>query len=1236
MDRNLYILSVLYFMVQCALAQNQEVAGPPTQAVHNATKYNRFLFNPAFSFNKEAADSGDKNGYISVYGRLEKLDFEGAPRSFNVTYSKTLNENMSLGGGLFQQNIGVISHFGGVLNYTYNVEFNRDVYVAFGANVSYQSAGLNSDLRTADSFQNNLVITDFDGTSIVRVSPGINVNYNNFDFGITARNIVSTSIGGNKNLYKSNTIVVHGMYSRPFARRSPNTARGMLYVEKETALDPVVGVNGFVENEKYGFAQLGYNQVYGISIGLGFNVTPQATVGYTVERGLGATDVFGLNHEFTLAYNFVEPQRRGRKRKPTIPKAKRKLPKRKEPSKAEKILALQEAREQSKDKLLALQNAKAKAGLLRTTKLKEAEEKDKASELVRTVSLQLEDNNLEKAKSTLERIKNSKYISDDDKRALISRYTKKAEIEEDIEEEETRVAEATKTKNNARALLARTNKLLNNKNSTDVRSTLELIRSSKYITDEEKQEIVSRLRQIEKGKEQEQIALVQEEERKKAAELLRSTSLLLDQDNLEEAKARAILISQSKFIPDVEKQQLLSRLNNKIKEKEQKEIALVQEEQKRRGAELLRETNLLLDEENTIAAQEKINEINNNQSIAEEDKQKIISRLQKVSKKQEVAIAEEEAKKLSNITRIDNGETVEQKEARLAKEAIVEAEAQLAAQEAIRIAEQEVVAEANRIAEEARIAEVERQEEEARKVLVSETEAIISGGSLEDAKARATLVRSSKLIPAEEKQRILSSLTRVIAEKEEEKEASIEATRIAEAARLAEEARIAEAQRIAEENRLAEEQRVAEAVRLAEESRLAEIERQKEEARKVLVSETEAIISGGSLEDAKARATLVRSSKLIPAEEKQRILSSLTRVIAEKEEEKEASIEATRIAEAARLAEEARIAEAQRVAEEKRLAAAEALRVEEVRKAEEQRVAEEARKVEAARIAEEKRLAAAEALRVEEARKAEEQRVAEEARKVEAARIAEEKRLAAAEALRVEEARKLEVARIAKERRLAEEKAQRIEQARIAEEKKIAEEEATRKAEAARIEEEKRLEEEARIEQERLIKEAKEANKIKATITRTTTTVKEEAEKRKKAELVRVRKLISDEDQKAERRKAVQAALKRTTKKVEENKEGSTLKRTLLPQQGSEKTKTNSNGMGFKADIIERQNIFFANELLMQPEIKVKSTDIIYFIDALVKSSDATQKVTNERIINLDKKKGLLKTKLKVVKTSEK
>jgi len=49
------------------------------------------------------------------------------------------------------------------------------------------------------------------------------------------------------------------------------------------------------------------------------------------------------------------------------------------------------------------------------------------------VSLQIDDNNLEQAKSTLERIKNSKYISEEDKRSLIARYTKKVETAQDVE-----------------------------------------------------------------------------------------------------------------------------------------------------------------------------------------------------------------------------------------------------------------------------------------------------------------------------------------------------------------------------------------------------------------------------------------------------------------------------------------------------------------------------------------------------------------------------------------------------------------------------------------------------------------------------------------------------------------------------------------------------------------------------------------------------------------------------------
>ncbi len=1476
MNRKLSILFVLSFVIQSIFAQSETAAGPPTQAVHNAAKYNRFLFNPAFSFDRVAADSGDKNGYISVYGRLEKIDFDDAPRNINATYSKTLNENMSFGGGLFQQNIGVISHFGGVLNYTYNVEFNRDTYVAFGANVSYQRVGLKSELRTTGAIENNSLLGEFEGTSLLRVTPGVNLNYKNFDFGITARNIISASLGGNQNTFKSNTIVVHGMYSRPFARRSPNTFRGMLYVEKETALDPVVGVNGFVENSKYGFAQLGYNQTFGVSLGLGFNVTPQATIAYTVERGLGDADVFGLNHEFTLAYNFVEPQRRGRRRTPSKPKAKRKLPKRNELSKAEKIIALREAREQNKTKLATLQEAKAKAALLRTTKLKEAEEKDKASELVRTVSLQINDNSLEKAKATLERIKNSKYISEDDKKSLLARYTKKLEISQDIEEEKIRIAEETNAKNEARATLKRVSKFLDEENVTDAQSTLTLIKSSKYVSPEEKKEITARLQRIIQQKEATRIASLEAEERKKGAELVRSTTLLLEGNNIEEAKNRASLIRQNKFIPTAEKEKLLASINQKVKENEQA-IAL-EEKRKARGAELVRSTNLLLDEENTVAVQNSIDEINQNKYIPESEKKKILSRLQRIVKKQEEIAAVEEAKKISTLKRIENEkneEAVAEKlaeEQRLASEqearrtllseteviiaegSLEEAKARatlvrsstlIPAEEKDRIlssltriiVEKETAITAARQAEDVRLAEEQRlaSEQEARRTLVSETEEIIAEGSLEDAKARATLVRTSTLIPAEEKDRILSTLTRVIVEKEaesvaeqariaeEQRLATEEAARQAEQARIAEEQRLAteEAARQAEQARIAEEQRLAaeeaarqaeqariaeeqslaaeeaarqveqarieeeqrlateEAARQAEQARIAEEQRlaaeeaarqaeqaqklvaetevivsegsleeakaratlirtstlipaeekdrilsslkgvivekeaekarlveqaQKEaEERQALITETEAIISEGNLEETKARATLIRTSTLIPAEEKDRILSSLKRVIVEKEAVEAKKIEEQRLAaeEAARQAEQARIAEEQRlaaeeaarqaeqarIAKEQRLAAEEAARqAEQARIAEEQRLAAEeaARQAEQARIAEEQRLAAEEAARqAEQARIAEEQRLAAEeaARQAEQARIAEEQRLAAEEAARQAEqariaeeqrlaaeeaARQAEQARIAEEQRLAaEEAARQAEQARIAEEQRLAREEAARIAEAARLEEERRkaeairiaaeeeasrkaeqariaeeirLAEEARLEQERLAKEAEEANKKKATITRTTTTIKEEVENKKRAELVRVKKIISDEDQKEERRKAVQAALKRTTKKVEKDETGrtTTLKRTLLPQQGSENNRTNSNGMGLNSDIIEQQQDFFAKELFMQPQINIKSKDVIYFIDALVKSKSNQKEITNDRIIDLDKKKRLLKTKLKMVKTSEK
>ncbi|WP_157998143.1 PorP/SprF family type IX secretion system membrane protein [Aquimarina agarivorans] len=693
--RKLFFLAVVCFSVHSIVGQQDQFVGPPDETTHTAMKYNRFLFNPGFSFDKEAADSGDKNGYISFFGRVEKTGFEDAPANYRVAYNKTLKENMGIGAALFQRNIGVITNFGAVLNYAYNVEFTRDVNMTFGANVRYQRSGLKSELRTQSPIASDPILTDFENTSLIRVSPGVNVSYNEFDFGVAARNILNLQLGGDNQVYDSSVIVLHGMYSKPFRRRSPNTFRGMLYVEQETGgADIGYGFNGMVENNKYGFAQLGYNATFGISLGLGFNIAPYATIGYTVERGLGSADIFGLTHEFTLAYNFIEPQRRPKKKRKTKPS--RKLPEREELSKAEKIAALKEAREEQQNKQDALAEIRAKAELLRTTEEQKIKDEAVASELIRIMNTQIANNDLEGAKATLIKIESNPYITENQKNSVITRFTEKEELAEDIEKETVRIAAETEDKNKARALLSRTSTLIANKDIESATAALERIQTNKYISDEEKRKISSSLQRIIKEKEAEDLAIAQEERSKKeAAELLRVTNTLIDAENIEEARVKASLVRQNKFIPDAEKQALLSRLERiaLVKETEAADLAKAEEEKSRNAAaELVRVTNTLLDAENIEEAQAKANLIRQNAFISAEEKQKVLSRLERIVATKEseaVAEAETEAKKNSVLERVVVTDTSEQD--RLAEEA------RLAAEAAAR-------AEQDRIAEEARLA----------------------------------------------------------------------------------------------------------------------------------------------------------------------------------------------------------------------------------------------------------------------------------------------------------------------------------------------------------------------------------------------------------------------------------------------------------------------------------------------------------------------------------------------------
>ena len=51
--------------------------------------------------------------------------------------------------------------------------------------------------------------------------------------------------------------------------------------------------------------QLGYNNVYGVSGGIGLNITKQIALEYNIEKSIGELVEFGSSHEITLAYRFI-------------------------------------------------------------------------------------------------------------------------------------------------------------------------------------------------------------------------------------------------------------------------------------------------------------------------------------------------------------------------------------------------------------------------------------------------------------------------------------------------------------------------------------------------------------------------------------------------------------------------------------------------------------------------------------------------------------------------------------------------------------------------------------------------------------------------------------------------------------------------------------------------------------------------------------------------------------------
>ncbi|MFL0354335.1 type IX secretion system membrane protein PorP/SprF, partial [Xanthomarina sp. GH4-25] len=299
MKAYLLIIAIIMCTTQLTFSQEDGVVSLAIP-VRSSLKFNRYLTNPTFSFVRE------QNTYINITNKREWVQFENAPQTYLINYTGRYSENIGVGVGLFQQNHGVLTTFGGVLNFAYNARLQTDSNLTFGLNLGFYKSSLNDGKVVVN--QDDPSLDNIPKNTVLSVSPGINYGLVFFDFGLSVNNLVQYNIKTSELIKEDpqQSIQAHlmytgYMYSRGFFDQSKFSALVKSEFKKDQTIFSGIAM---LAVPKGIWAQLGYNTVYGLTGGVGVNVNKQISVEYNYEKAMGDLSTFGSSHEFTLAYKF--------------------------------------------------------------------------------------------------------------------------------------------------------------------------------------------------------------------------------------------------------------------------------------------------------------------------------------------------------------------------------------------------------------------------------------------------------------------------------------------------------------------------------------------------------------------------------------------------------------------------------------------------------------------------------------------------------------------------------------------------------------------------------------------------------------------------------------------------------------------------------------------------------------------------------------------------------------------
>ncbi len=287
--------------LQSSFGQEQIPTLGTQSTYQNQLFFNRFLINPTFSLVRE------NKSYINILHRNQYATFEDNDQNYFLGFSNKLNDRTALGISVYSQWSGVVQEFGFNANYATAVRLGEKNKLTFGTNITYFTKGLD---------KNRVIVADVDNKleeskkeSQIAIKPGVTLSLGQFDFGVYATDLFKYNQTTNEFVTELGTKSVKAsvQYTYEFMQNRGllANARLMPLVQVGQNEDGSINYVGsmLLDLPDYGWFQTNFDQEYGLSLGLGFNLSKKMSLGYLLERDVMNKEAdLGWNHEVTLAY----------------------------------------------------------------------------------------------------------------------------------------------------------------------------------------------------------------------------------------------------------------------------------------------------------------------------------------------------------------------------------------------------------------------------------------------------------------------------------------------------------------------------------------------------------------------------------------------------------------------------------------------------------------------------------------------------------------------------------------------------------------------------------------------------------------------------------------------------------------------------------------------------------------------------------------------------------------------